>query len=68
MPLFCFPPRGGLEWNHSLNFAGPTYEEVRQPSMNGFDVEKYQGRWYENAFHDWTQFTEVAHELSIMGD
>jgi lipocalin len=27
--------------------------------MQGFEVDKYQGRWYENAFHDWTQFTEV---------
>jgi hypothetical protein len=27
--------------------------------MDGFDVTKYQGRWYENAFHDYTQFTEV---------
>ena len=37
----------------------PSYEDIRQPSMRQFDVEKYQGRWYENAFHDWTQFTEV---------
>lgn len=37
----------------------PTYEEVRQPSMASFDVDKYSGVWYENAFHDWTQFTEV---------
>ena len=50
-------------YNLALNDGGvkgcPTYEQVRQPSMEGFDVEKYQGRWYENAFHDWTQFTEV---------
>ena len=37
----------------------PTYEDVRQPSMNGFDLEKYQGKWYEQKFHDWTQFKEV---------
>jgi hypothetical protein len=33
--------------------------------MAGFEVAKYQGRWYENAFHDWTQFTEVRIEHSI---
>lgn len=27
--------------------------------MDGFDLTKYQGRWYEHAFHDWTQFKEV---------
>merc|ERR1719343_1650831 len=37
----------------------PAYEEVRQPSMNAFDLEKYQGLWYEQKFHDWTQFKEV---------
>lgn len=37
----------------------PTYEEVRQPSMNDFDLNKYQGLWYEHKFHDWTQFKEV---------
>jgi hypothetical protein len=37
----------------------PTYEEVRQPSMDGFDLQKYQGKWYEQKFHDWTQFKEV---------
>ncbi|KAG7359460.1 alcohol acetyltransferase [Nitzschia inconspicua] len=37
----------------------PTYEEVRQPSMNDFDLQKYQGLWYEQKFHDWTQFKEV---------
>ena len=37
----------------------PTYEQVRQPSMNGFDLNKYQGKWYEQKFHDWTQFKEV---------
>ena len=37
----------------------PTYEEVRQPSMDKFDLQKYQGKWYEHKFHDWTQFKEV---------
>ena len=37
----------------------PTYEQVRQPSMDDFDVRKYNGLWYEHAFHDWTQFKEV---------
>eukprot|EP00558_Chaetoceros_sp_UNC1202_P009755 CAMPEP_0197249620 /NCGR_PEP_ID=MMETSP1429-20130617/48320_1 /TAXON_ID=49237 /ORGANISM="Chaetoceros sp., Strain UNC1202" /LENGTH=415 /DNA_ID=CAMNT_0042711203 /DNA_START=111 /DNA_END=1358 /DNA_ORIENTATION=+ len=37
----------------------PTYEEVKQESMNDFDLEKYQGLWYEQKFHDWTQFKEV---------
>lgn len=37
----------------------PAYEEVVQPSMRDFDVKKYQGRWYELGFHDWTQFSEV---------
>jgi len=37
----------------------PTYEQVRQPSMDDFDLEKYQGLWYEQKFHDWTQFKEV---------
>jgi len=37
----------------------PSYEEVRQPSMNDFDIGKYQGLWYEQKFHDWTQFKEV---------
>mmetsp|Transcript_145020 Transcript_145020/g.255648 ORF Transcript_145020/g.255648 Transcript_145020/m.255648 type:complete len:516 (+) Transcript_145020:133-1680(+) len=37
----------------------PTYEQVRQPSMQDFDVKKYVGRWYEHGFHDWTQFGEV---------
>ena len=27
--------------------------------MDGFDVSKYSGVWYEHAFHDWTQFGEV---------
>jgi len=37
----------------------PAYEEVRQPSMNDFNLETYQGLWYEQKFHDWTQFKEV---------
>lgn len=37
----------------------PAYEEVRQASMDGFDLNKYQGKWYEHKFHDWTQFKEV---------
>eukprot|EP00568_Trieres_chinensis_P006936 CAMPEP_0183303626 /NCGR_PEP_ID=MMETSP0160_2-20130417/8987_1 /TAXON_ID=2839 ORGANISM="Odontella Sinensis, Strain Grunow 1884" /NCGR_SAMPLE_ID=MMETSP0160_2 /ASSEMBLY_ACC=CAM_ASM_000250 /LENGTH=1011 /DNA_ID=CAMNT_0025466551 /DNA_START=56 /DNA_END=3091 /DNA_ORIENTATION=+ len=37
----------------------PAYEDVRQPSMDNFDLEKYQGKWYEQKFHDWTQFKEV---------
>ena len=34
----------------------PAYEEVRQPSMDNFDITKYEGKWYEQKFHDWTQF------------
>jgi hypothetical protein len=37
----------------------PTYDAVRQSSMEGFDLNKYQGLWYEHKFHDWTQFKEV---------
>jgi len=37
----------------------PAYEDVRQPSMDDFNLEKYQGLWYEQKFHDWTQFKEV---------
>jgi hypothetical protein len=37
----------------------PAYEEVRQPSMDNFDLKNYQGLWYEAKFHDWTQFKEV---------
>lgn len=37
----------------------PAYDEVRQPSMDNFDITKYQGLWYEHKFHDWTQFKEV---------
>lgn len=27
--------------------------------MKDFDLQKYQGLWYEQKFHDWTQFKEV---------
>lgn len=37
----------------------PTYAQVASPSMRDFDVTKYQGKWYELAYHDWTQFSEV---------
>jgi len=37
----------------------PVYEDVRQSSMDTFDLNKYQGQWYEHKFHDWTQFKEV---------
>ena len=37
----------------------PTYDVVRQKSMDDFDISKYQGLWYEQKFHDWTQFKEV---------
>jgi len=37
----------------------PAYDLVKQPSMNDFDLQKYQGKWYEHKFHDWTQFKEV---------
>ena len=37
----------------------PAYEQVRQPTMDNFDLKKYEGRWFEHAYHDWTQFSEV---------
>jgi hypothetical protein len=37
----------------------PTYEKVRLSSMDNFDLQKFQGLWYEQKFHDWTQFKEV---------
>jgi hypothetical protein len=37
----------------------PAYEKVRLSSMDSFDLTKYQGLWYEQKFHDWTQFKEV---------
>jgi len=60
--------QGGLgDFNLQLNdsYQGqvvrgcPAYEDVRQPSMDNFDLDKYQGMWYEQKFHDWTQFKEV---------
>lgn len=60
--------QGGLgDFNLQLNdsYKGqivkgcPAYEDVRQPSMDNFDLDKYQGVWYEQKFHDWTQFKEV---------
>ena len=27
--------------------------------MDDFDLTQYQGKWYEQGFHDWTQFKEV---------
>jgi len=37
----------------------PTYEQVRQPTMANFDKTKYTGKWYEHAFHDYTQFSDT---------
>jgi len=40
----------------SLKIKGcPSYEEFKADSAAQFDVDKYQGLWYEQAFHDWTQ-------------
>jgi hypothetical protein len=50
------------EYNLALNDGVkgcPTYQQVKQPSMDDFDVKKYTGRWYEHAFHDYTQFSDV---------
>lgn len=47
------------DYNLALGKGCPTYEEVRQPSMDNFDINKYEGFWYEHKFHDWTQFKEV---------
>jgi len=50
------------EYNLALNDGVkgcPTYQQVKQPSMADFDVKKYTGRWYEHAFHDYTQFSDV---------
>ena len=47
------------DYNLALEKGCPTYEEVRQPSMDNFDIKKYEGLWYEHKFHDWTQFKEV---------
>ncbi|GMH48446.1 hypothetical protein TrVE_jg5722 [Triparma verrucosa] len=37
----------------------PAYEDVRLKSMDNFDLNKYEGLWYEHKFHDYTQFKEV---------
>ena len=37
----------------------PAYDDVKLDSMKEFDITKYQGKWYEHKFHDWTQFKEV---------
>ena len=38
----------------------PSYEQVADPNVAKiFDARKYQGTWYEHAYHDWTQFSEV---------
>ena len=47
------------DYNLALERGCPTYEQVRQPSMDNFDINKYEGFWYEQKFHDWTQFKEV---------
>lgn len=46
-------------YNGKIVRGCPTYDDVRQPSMDDFNVNKYQGLWYEQKFHDWTQFKEV---------
>ncbi|CAM9608471.1 unnamed protein product [Phaeothamnion confervicola] len=33
----------------------PTYEQVKSATVDGFDVNRYMGVWYELAYHDWTQ-------------
>jgi hypothetical protein len=47
------------KYNGAVVKGCPTYDQVRQPSMNNFDITKYEGFWYEQKFHDWTQFKEV---------
>uniref|UniRef100_A0A6S8T3W1 Uncharacterized protein n=1 Tax=Ditylum brightwellii TaxID=49249 RepID=A0A6S8T3W1_9STRA len=37
----------------------PAYEDLRQSSMDNFDMTKYQGLWYWQKVHDWTQFKEI---------
>ncbi len=46
-------------FNGSTVKGCPTYDEVRQSSMDNFDIKRYEGLWYEIKFHDWTQFKEV---------
>ena len=43
----------------NVELLGLPFVEVRRPSMENFDRNKYTGRWYEQAFHDYTQFTET---------
>lgn len=52
----------GMFWYDTPNVSWlrPSYEMVRQPTLDGFDLTKYQGRWYEVAFHDYTQYSEVS--------
>ncbi len=51
----------GLDDNYrgSIVKGCPSYDEVRQSSMDNFDINRYEGLWYEIKFHDWTQFKEV---------
>jgi len=60
--------KGGLgDYNLAINdsYEGkivkgcPAYDDVKLDSMKDFDITKYQGKWYEHKFHDWTQFKEV---------
>ena len=46
-------------YNGNVVRGCPSYDEVRQGSMDNFDINKYEGLWYEIKFHDWTQFKEV---------
>jgi hypothetical protein len=56
---------GGLNGNDRSSYdlelgrGSPTFAQVRQPSMDNFEISKYGGVWYEQAYHDWTQFAEV---------
>ena len=66
-PPSPFPPSIPNEQVKQPSMAGsrspspcqPQNEQVKQPSMADFDVKKYTGRWYEHAFHDYTQFSDV---------
>ncbi|CAM9656313.1 unnamed protein product [Discosporangium mesarthrocarpum] len=33
----------------------PSYTETMSDEVQGFDVDKYMGVWYELGYHDWTQ-------------
>jgi len=46
-------------YNGAIVKGCPSYQDVRQSSMDNFDITKYEGLWYEQKFHDWTQFKEV---------